>query len=153
MEALVPPDIEAALVTYLTPRLVGVDFWPASYPATYGTGGADSVATQVPNPRPTSERYMRLTRAGGNPRNLVQSDPRVLIECWAPDDVEAFELARLVYGHIWAAVPGWIAGVWVDQAQLAEPANFPDPDTSSPRYQFLAQLTTALESITLEDTP
>lgn len=100
------------------------------------------VSTRVPNPRPTS--HVRVTRAGGSSRNAIQSDPRVLVECWAPDSVAALDLARMAYGLLWAHYGA--AGTWGGRASLTEPVNFPDPSTDSARYQFIAQITTNLES-------
>ena len=43
------------------------------------------VSTRVPNPRP--DEFTRVTRAGGNPINLVQSNVRLLdVECQFTDD-------------------------------------------------------------------
>ncbi|MFT4081187.1 MAG: hypothetical protein QM638_01245 [Nocardioides sp.] len=124
---LAPVDIETAVCDLLTTK-TGLTF-----------------ATRVPNPRPSGEAYGRVTRSGGSPRNLIQSDPRVLVECWAPDDVAAFDLARLAYGHLWANYGG--SGVWGGRISLTEPVNYPDPDTASPRYQFIATITTDLEEL------
>jgi hypothetical protein len=129
---LVPADVEGASIAYLKPLL---GCW---------------VAGKVPNPRPSDERYVRITRAGGQPRNLVLSDPRLLVECWGPDSVQALELAQLAYGYLRLIAPdgahgGFLGEIWVSQMQLTEPANVPDPDTASPRYQFLAQPTTSLQ--------
>ena len=122
---LVPVDIEGEVVTLLDAALTA------------------NVSTRVPNPRPAGE-YIRVTRVGGNPRGLIQSDPRLLIECWGADSVAAFDLARMAYGHLWAHYGS--TGTWGGRASLTDPVNFPDPDTDSPRYQFLATVTTNLES-------
>lgn len=123
---LAPVDVEAEVVTLLNTALT------------------PPVSTQIPNPRPAS--HVRVTRTGGQGRNLVQSDPRVLVECWAPDSTAAFELARLAYAHLWATYGD--AAVWGGRASLTEPANFPDPSTDSARYQFLATITTDLTEVT-----
>lgn len=124
---LAPVDIEGEVCTLLTDA-TGATF-----------------ATRVPNPRPVTEKYGRVTRAGGNSRNLAQSDPRVLVECWAPDEVAAFHLARLAYGHLWATYGGH--GAWGGRVSLTEPVNFPDPDTASARYQFFATITVDLQEM------
>lgn len=121
MTALAPVDVEAALVSAL----------------------ASPVSTRVPNPRPAS--FTRVTRTGGDQRNLVQSDVQVLVECWGPDEASAFGRARSAWAVLWASRGSFLApGVWVSRAELTEPVNFPDPDTASPRYQFVARLTTGL---------
>lgn len=105
---------------------------------------ADDVATSVPNPRPAT--LIRVTRAGGNARNMLQSDPRHLIECWAADEVAAFNLAASAYARLLDHYGP--AGVWGGRASLTEPVNFPDPDTESPRYQFVATILTDLQEVT-----
>lgn len=132
--ALAPVDIEAAAVTHLKPRL----------------GGA-GVATRIPNPMPAT--FTRVTRAGGSARNLIQADARLLVECFADNDVAAFDLARLAYAHLWAAAGTFLApGVWVDRVELTDPVNFPDPTAAKKsRYQFVAQMTASLDEIDLPD--
>lgn len=126
---LVPVDIETAVIEFLNASM------------------DSDVSDRVSNPRPEDERYGRVTRAGGNPRNLVQSDPRLLLEFWAPDATTAFQDAQRAYGLLWAAQNSYIGDVWVSQIQSTEPVNFPDPDTKSPRYQFVSTLTTSLQEV------
>lgn len=121
-----PIDVEGEVVTLLNAALT------------------PTVSTRIPNPRPAS--HVRVTRAGGQGRSLVQSDVRLLVECWGPDSTEAFDLARLAYAHLWATYGD--ASTWGGAASLTEPVNFPDPDTDSPRYQFLATITTSLTEVT-----
>lgn len=129
-EMLLPPDIEGQVIALLTARMPTVG----------------SIATTVPNPRPSNETYIRVTRTGGAGRDLVQTDPTVLIECWAPDSTSALDVARLAYGHLWAAYGG--SETWGGRASFTEPVNFPDPDTTSPRYQFIATLTVPRDRVT-----
>lgn len=125
-----PVDIEAAVVAVLD------------------AGTSAEVATSVENPRPAGP-IIRVTRAGGSGRNLIQSTPRVLVECWDDDETDAFNLAQLAYARLWAAQDSFMtADVYVTQVELTEPANFPDPDTDQARYQFLAALTTSLTEVT-----
>lgn len=127
MTMLAPPDIEAAVVQLLSPRM--------------------DAASKIPNPRPA--KHVRISSAGGTDRNLVQADPRVLIESWAPTDLEAIDQARLAYGLLSGAQHSFIgAGVWVSEIDLTVPVNFPDPDTDSPRYQFVAQLIASKTEVT-----
>jgi hypothetical protein len=123
---LAPVDLEGAVYTYLTPRLTGA-----------------TVATRLPSTLPS--KFVRVTRAGGSGRNLVQSDVRLLVECFADNSTDAFTLARMAYAHLWAAADSFIVpGVWVTQVELTEPVNFPDDSIARARYQFLAQMTTSL---------
>lgn len=128
-ELLAPVDIEAAVITLLGATMTSVDF-----------------ATGIPNPRPT--RYARITRAGGQGRNLIQSDVRVLLEFFGPDETTAFQDAQMGYALLWAAQDSYLdANVYATQIQLTEPVNFPDPDTKSSRYQFVATITTSLTEV------
>jgi hypothetical protein len=120
-----PVDVESAARAYLGPR-VGVP-----------------VSTHVPNPRPPS--FVQVTRAGGQARNLVQSDVRLLVECWDVTETGAFDLARITYGQLWRVPPGYMADVLVMGMELSEPVNYPDPSTpAAHRYQFIATATTSL---------
>lgn len=126
--SLAPVDIEGAVVTLLNAALT------------------PPVATRVPTPRPAS--CVRVTRAGGQRTNLIQSTPRVLVECWAPSSTAAFDLAALAWGALDGAADSFITpAVYVTRIELTEPVNFPDPDTTSPRYQFIAALTTSLTEV------
>lgn len=119
-----PVDVEGEVVTLLT-------------------GAADSVGTEVPNPR--TDTIIRVTRAGGSARNAMQADVRLLIECWAADSVAAFNLAATAYARLRDRYGP--ADVWGGRAGLADPVNFPDPDTESPRYQFVATILTDLQEV------
>lgn len=102
------------------------------------------VGTRLPNPVP-EDGAVRVTRAGGNARNLMQSDPRLLVECFAADSVAAFSLARTAYAHLWATYG--TTDTWGGRANLSEPVNFPDPSTKGARYQFVAQILTNLTEV------
>lgn len=106
-----PPDIEATLVTLLTTSDV-------------------SVHTQVPNPRPA--KFIRISRAGGSRRNLIQDQPLIIVECWASSGTAAFGVAQ----DAWSTLDT----TYGDDADLSSPVWFPDPDTSQARYQFTAEL-------------
>lgn len=121
MTTLAPADVEALAHAILPP--------PAG--------------TRLPNPRPAE--FTRVTRAGGSTVNLVLSAPRLLVECWAPTSTAAFDRAREAWAAFHAIEGTTVAGVWVARVELTEPVNFEDPSTTSPRYQFVAQLTTALQ--------
>ena len=97
------------------------------------------VATRVPNPRPAAGN-VRVTRTGGSSGNVVQDDATVLVECWGPDGVAAFELARSAWAYLSALEGSTVGGVWVYEVRPQGPVNFPDPDTDSPRYQFVASI-------------
>src|SRR5215510_8938301 len=118
--AIAPVDIESVVCGYLAPYL-GV-----------------LVSTRVPNPDPDPmpKSWVRVTRAGGQPRNLVQTDIRLLVECWAVSETDAFDLARWAYAYLWAAQYQTLGlpdtPVHVMAVGFSEPVNFPDP--SQPDY-------------------
>ncbi|AKU15748.1 hypothetical protein [Luteipulveratus mongoliensis] len=133
-----PAPLEQALVAHLGPLL--------SVP----------VASRVPNPRPP--KFVHLFRSNGSRRNLVQADPILIIRCWAADkvvdgvtvrgDADAWALVSATYDALDALqyqsspLP---LGVFVVDARLTDPVNFPDPESGTSRYQFLATLTTNLK--------
>lgn len=136
-EMLLPPDVEAAIIAHLDAHGL-------------------TAATTVPNPRPESESYVRVTRTGGQARNLVESDATVLVECWAPTTLAAFGLAQLAWGLVWTlgvsgfpTIPAGATTLRVAAVSATDPVNFPDPDTSSPRYQFIATVTAVLQRVAL----
>jgi hypothetical protein len=132
-EALVTPDVEAAVQSFLRASLTArgwVNF---------------KVASSVPATRP---QYMvKVTLTGGSTRGQVSHDAQVTVECWAAkadgtgDSVKASELARLCHG-LTGSLPGAFVGpVWFRRVQqVSGPVFFPDPDTSLPRYQFTSRL-------------
>ncbi|HEY4268415.1 MAG TPA: hypothetical protein VGM94_09515 [Galbitalea sp.] len=130
-DALAPADIEAAVVGLLD------------------AGMTSDVATEVPNPRPTDQRYVRVRVTGGNPANLIQSLPRVLVEVWAPDETTAFNDAQKAWALLWAAQHSFVDTVWVADVESSLPVNFPDPDTESPRYQFVTQIRASLQKVSV----
>lgn len=126
MTTLAPVDIEAAFVTYLNAQLT------------------PPVSTRVPNPRPAS--HVRVQVVGGEVTNVAMDAPRLLVECWAPTSTAAALLARQAWARI-AETPGTtVAGVFVSRVRSSRPVNFPDPDTTSPRYQFTVDLRVAMSA-------
>ena len=122
-----PSPIEQALVAHL--------------------GGALGVpvSTAVPAQRP--DRFVTVSRAGGPRLNLVQAKPTVLVECWATTTGAAWDLVSAAYDAM-DALPDRDGplpkGAWVADVDLAEPVNNPDAATGTPRYQFVATITTDL---------
>lgn len=128
-ELLAPADVEAGVVALLDDGLTA------------------DVSTEVPDPRPESETYVRVTSTGGTVRNMIQLDSRCLVECWAPDETDALNLARHAWALLHAAQDSYLAGgdVYATRIESTGPVNFPDPDTDSPRYQFITTITTSLQ--------
>ncbi|MCL2089846.1 MAG: hypothetical protein FWH11_01240 [Micrococcales bacterium] len=91
----------------------------------------------VPRPRP--DRFVRVLLTGTRRTSPVTADAQVTVECWAPTDAAACDLARQVYGHLCALdlpdgtfVPpgedGWVGGPYASA----------DPDSGTPRYVMTA---------------
>lgn len=107
---MIPVDFEGVLVAALNDAL------------------PEPFATRVPSERPVA--FGRVRRTGGTGINLVQEKPMVLVECWAPDSVAAFDLAARAYGVVdtFCSVGN----------RPSSPINNPDPDAPGARYQFTA---------------
>lgn len=121
MTTFAPTDVEAVAVTIL------------------GAG----TATKVPNPRPAS--FTRVTRQGGQRNNLIQSTPRLFVECWGATGVAAFDRAADAWAALSDAEGTSVGDTYLSRVQLSDLANFPDDD-GSPRYTFTAAITTSLRS-------
>lgn len=128
-DLLAPVDVEAAAIALLGGALTA------------------DVSTEVPNPRPDGP-YVRVTSLGGTVRNMVQLDARLLIECWDSDETSALNLARMAWALLFAATDTYLDGeVYATRISSTGPVNFPDPDTKSPRYQFISTITTTLNEV------
>lgn len=133
MTPLAPPDAETAVVTFLDAAMTGC-----------------TVATKVPNPRPAG-CYGRVTSIGGTGRNLIQADPRLLLEFWDDDEQGAFEAAQMAWALLWSAQDSFMTpAVYVTQVTSTLPVNFPDQDSKSPRYQFISTLTASLTPLEVQ---
>ena len=97
------------------------------------------VSTRVPNPRPTS--FVRVQRVGGDALNLVQERPTVLVEAWAATDLASWDLASKAWRILSGREPLESAGVEFGERSLSVPVNYPDPATTSARYQLTTKMT------------
>lgn len=119
-EVLVTPDVEAAVVTFLTAGLGAL---------------ASKVATKVPATMPTT--MVRISLTGGSRRDVASDIAQVTVECWAPDGPTASNLARRSLALMMSAPGSDPGGMWVRRAETVGGVQFfPDPDTNKPRYQF-----------------
>lgn len=85
------------------------------------------VATQIPNPRP--DTFVRVLRAGGTQETLVSEQGWIIVEAYAPMEVDASYLLS-VCRAILHAQDGPLFGVF----EISGPVNLPDPTTSQVRY-------------------
>jgi hypothetical protein len=124
---LAPVDVEAAVGTFL------------------GAG------TRVPVDVNGKPNGVRVLRVGGQQTTLIQGATRLTVECWAGDEVAAFDLARRCWARLWSKQHDFIGAMWVSRVELTDPVNLPDVEAGRSRYQFVAQLTVALDEVTPEE--
>jgi hypothetical protein len=97
------------------------------------------VSTDVPSTRPS--QFVTVERAGGVRRNLISDSAVLIIQAWADNKPDAYDLVKLVRAHVHAMPGAFVDGVWVYRVdEIAGPGYVPDPDTNTPRYQFTVQL-------------
>lgn len=125
MSIVAPPDMDAAVTTYLRPLM------PVP------------VVTRIPNPRP--ESLVRVSATGGIVANVAMASVTVLVEAWAPRKGDASDLAREAWKALRAADGEFLDGdVWASHVRLSVPIDF--PDETSPRFQFTADMTVTMTS-------
>lgn len=119
------PDVEAALVAYLSRELHSVELDVA-------------VSTRVPGDRPGM--FVRVQQTGGTTSEHVIVQAELAIQAWAPDDVTASNLARTAESLL-LRMHGEHDSVWVRSvSSMGGIAYFPDPESRQPRYQFAVQV-------------
>lgn len=122
-EAILFPDIEAALVTFLGDTL------------------GETVTTRVPRNRP--DRFLRVMRVGGVRKNLIADSAMIVVEAWDTDEVEAGLLAARARAFIGALPGSYVAGAWIYRVgEIAGPQAYPDPQSGQPRYVFTVTIDT-----------
>lgn len=129
------PDQVALTITYLTRRL------PAALKAMDMDAGGLRVCSQVPTDREAVPLLVRVQDAGGRLRDVAHETALMAVQCWAVSDQEAADLARAVTALLraWPADPDH--GCQVTTVTCARPAFYPDPDTTTPRYQATCEVT------------
>lgn len=133
-ELLVAPSALLAAVTVLRTGLDSRD--------------KQAVYTRVPAQRPN--RFVTVSRAGGQMANPFTESVMLIIQVWDDDktmgEARAEETANLCVGILRAA-----SGTWVGEARVrrweqnALPSYLPDPDTGIARFQFTGELRLALK--------
>lgn len=101
------------------------------------------VSGRVPNPRPDS--FIRVTRVGGSQLNMIQERPTILVECWGSDQQQAWDLVSAAYRVLQGWDPLEYNGIELGSRRCSSAVNYPDPSTSSPRYQFQLETTVNLK--------
>lgn len=97
-----------------------------------GVLSGTKVSTVVPNPRPS--RLVKVTRTGGGRRTVAHDDAMVTVECWDTESSDAAALADLVRAHLTNF--DTVQGFMPRDGEVSGPQFFPDPLTTSPRYQL-----------------
>jgi metal-dependent amidase/aminoacylase/carboxypeptidase family protein len=122
-------DPEAAAISWLNPRLEGVE-----------------VSTEVPIQRP--DELVKVSLTGGSDPNIVTELAQLTFECWAADSVRASDIARQVKALVRAMAGRTVNGIFVRSVRtVGGVVSFEDPETSLPRYQYTAELSCRYQSL------
>lgn len=118
-EVLAPADAEAVLVSDLVSQ--------------YQIRSVSTeVGTSLPS-GPAPESFVKIRLMGGS-ANLISSGAMLTVECWAKDEIAAWDLASLTVGLV-DSLPERL-GICSGITNVGEPVNQPDPDSNTPRYVF-----------------
>lgn len=96
-------------------------------------------------PSPMTLPLVRVSRVGGDARDIAYDSPLLLFECWAKDMKTAIEFASAVRGlvYAWARLSDDVTAV----RGAGDLSFLPDPDTNKPRYQFAVQAVMKMSAI------
>lgn len=96
-------------------------------------------------PSPMTFPLVRVSRVGGDVRDVAYDSPLLLFECWGVDMKTAVEFASMVRGLVraWAGLSDHVTAV----RGAGDLAFLPDPDTNKPRYQFAVQVDVKMSAI------
>lgn len=101
--------------------------------------GGVHASTRVPADRPAE--LVKVTRTGGSDLNLVTELVQLTFECWAADEVRASEICRQVKALVRAMAGETVTGIFIRSVRtVGGVVDFPDPESTSPRYQYTAEL-------------
>jgi len=115
------PDAVALVVAYLDPLT------------------AATVASRVPNPRPT--QLVQVRRVGGLPLPPVRDVARLDVICWEITDAKAWTLAATIREAVWALAGTTLLGpVTYSVSEFMGPRQSDDSDTGTPRVWMTFEL-------------
>ncbi|WAL73110.1 hypothetical protein OU787_17315 [Kitasatospora sp. YST-16] len=121
---IVMPDAVAVVTSYLRSALAS-------------RGSAVPVVSRVPPTRPPS--FVRVERVGGLRATPVTDRARLDVQCWAPTEAAAHDLAALARALL-DDLPGVRDGVTVYRvSEASSPMWLPDELTSTPRFAFAVE--------------
>lgn len=90
--------------------------------------------------RDTTDKFVVVSRAGGG-SGFALSRPRLLVECYATDEIAAEQLAEAAYVAPWRVVGRrWHGGTVTGWSGDNNLVRFDDPDTNHFRFQFTGVL-------------
>ena len=92
------------------------------------------VSTRMPDPEP--ERFVIVSRIGGGGDTWSTKAPRFLVECWAPNEIEAEKLADDAWEAWQRFRTSQVTWASVDNNLT----RYDDPDRRFQRFQFTATL-------------
>lgn len=120
-EVIVAPDAEGRAVAFLKAQFAA-------------RGDSAKVGTKFP--AKGSQRFVRVTRAGGV-SDLAYDRPRLVFICSGSSSVDAERLCALTRAFVfaWARLSDEVTKV----EDAGDMAYVPDPDSGQDRYQFAAQ--------------
>lgn len=125
---LAPPDVEVAVVAILTGALPGAH-----------------VGTRYP--ADDALKVVRVSATGGDVSGRVHATARVLVECWADDEGDAFRLAAKAHAHL-SGAQGRFGDVTVYRVEPLLPVNNPDVNRLARfRFQFLSTVYARMEAL------
>ena len=124
MEAALFADAEALICSYLRGALVPYV-------------GAIHVSTDVPNPRPDDEGFIRVIRTGGPQMNIVADGPQLTLEAWCYSAERAAEIMAYARALLHALEGSYFNNVaFYRLTEFTGPQNTADPDSSVCRYTW-----------------
>lgn len=127
-----PANAEKAAIGYLA----------AAYPGLGFTGV--TLATRVPNPRPTGPLVV-VRRDGGGIADVVTDVPRLNVQVWGVSPEAAHDLAATTAQLLADAAGAVTSGVSVREARVFSMSNVPDAATDNPRWVITCQWATRRE--------
>ncbi|WP_193510481.1 hypothetical protein [Cryobacterium sp. BB736] len=116
---------------------VAKEFLRAEYTAR-SVDSPNAVGTKLPKNHTTDDLFTRVSRVGGESRDLVTDSPRLLVECFGPSTVAASDRAKITRALMLASAR--LTKKVTRATEGGGVAFLPDPDTNQPRYQFVVQL-------------
>lgn len=126
-EPILFPTVEPVVVAYLRAHM-------GLAPGEIGT----ELAPNIP------DRFVRVTRVGGNRKDIVTDSAMVTVQCWGPDangKQSAAGDGAVARAYLFALDGTERDGVWFRAVkEIGGLGYFPDPRTGRPVYQFTAQL-------------